>query len=283
MPVAFKDFDKDAKDLINKKFQNGQWKVECKAKGPKDQFYVNPICDKGAVSLDINFDCSAAKTKMTVHQSGKVSGKVTMSHACSIIDGVNHTVEVGDAIKLAGCDIAAACKSYEAEVSHEMKHKMFHTKYAANFGNGKGCSSSLAVSFDPCSCAAIGASATLAGTALKEMSAGCRFTSHGLIAAVVANNKGNATCSAKYPIEIKGHKVQVATQRAKNNNKGMQYSFGAQMQCPFSGSTVKLRCQPHIGYGVCFIRKFNDIWEAALSAEWTDDHKPKFGLLLTHE
>ena len=64
--ILFKDFNKEVKDLFTKNFQDpGQWKLESKFKGPKDQLYINPQASNDRLSVDLQYsskknDLSAA-------------------------------------------------------------------------------------------------------------------------------------------------------------------------------------------------------------------------------
>ncbi|ORC79953.1 putative voltage-dependent anion-selective channel, partial [Trypanosoma theileri] len=105
--TLYKDFNKDAKDMLTKSYSDAQkWKVECKYKGPKDTFFVNPTATSdGKFSADLEYvpsQCGAA-VKVTFLPS-TCNAKITASY-----QDRGHKVE------------GIVSKQGEYEVSHECR------------------------------------------------------------------------------------------------------------------------------------------------------------------
>ncbi len=79
MATLFKDFSKDAKDLLNKNHTAaGQWKLESKLKGGAPVVF-NPKADKKGVNVDMEYTCGTCDVtaKVNVASNGAVKPKLT--------------------------------------------------------------------------------------------------------------------------------------------------------------------------------------------------------------
>lgn len=262
MPVQYKDFDKDVKDLLNKQYGSA-WKIESKFKGPKDSVWINPMADSKGVTVDVEYDCSKTglKLKASVNPELTVKPKVTYE-----VGG--NKVEVST---------QSDVRNLDYEVNYELKEKGF----AASANLTKKAVKASAVVSVAHHCV-VGADVThdLSGKNALGYTLGSRYNAKGTIL--------NASTSAFKSFSVGVYKgLNIAN---KNVTTGAIVTYpnpkiqvGAEMPCLICpDQQVKFRINSDLQYAVAVIRKFGDNWKAALSWESTSKCC-QFGLQLTRE
>jgi hypothetical protein len=271
MPVYYKDFDKDVKDLLTKQFvgKDGPvWKVESKVKGPKDQVYINPIADGKGVTVDVQYDCGTCglKTKANVDSNLNIKPKFTYEVGAHKIEA-STTSDVRD---------------LNYEVTYDMKEKGYSGSIKVTPRNLEGAA---VISVAHHCVVGFGAVHDLTGKAALSWSLGTRYNMQGAIVHALTTALKTYDVGVLKTVNLIGQPCTVAAQYKHSAKPEIIVGLEtACVLCPMigiHGNVLKLRVNSNLNVGVAIIRKFADNWKAALSYEYGP--KVQFGLLLTRE
>lgn len=254
----FKDFNKDAKDLLSKNYSDaGKWKVESKFKGPKDVLYVNPQATNGGVSVDFEYASSAFPVKAKVNVTPALDAKVTATY-----DADGHKLEV------------VADKALEYEVSYEGKlGKVSLNDKLTKKGVDAG------VAYAVASKCQVGAGVTYGFNGSLAWTAGARYSDAGRLVAIVTSQLKSYSTSLLLPLSCCDRKTTVAAQVDCGSGK-FAATVGAETACVlFPQNTLRVRVNNNLEWAVAYITKFSDNWKAAV----TVDASLKPGVLITRE
>lgn len=271
MAKQFKDFNKEAKDLLTKNYPAaGTWKIEAKEKGGDRTFVLSPTADwKGAskaslaVDIDYNMKEYALKTKTNVNANGNVKPKVTYD-CCP-----GHKIEATLNSLSADSDFEI---TYEGAVAGALVYdKVTKTQAEAQ----------LAYPVGP---VVVGASVVFAyEKGLKSWGVGARYSDKMFTASLVTKDLKTYTTAVYAPLSISGNKILVGAQVDCGHNKcDVTVGAEANLAC-CCGIDAKLRVKATQAGAVSLsvIRKFVNNWTATIAVEVKD--VTKFGVQLTRE
>ncbi|ORC84986.1 putative voltage-dependent anion-selective channel [Trypanosoma theileri] len=261
--TLYKDFNKDAKDMLTKSYSDAQkWKVECKYKGPKDTFFVNPTATSdGKFSADLEYvpsQCGAA-VKVTFLPS-TCNAKITASY-----QDRGHKVE------------GIVSKQGEYEVSHECRLQGRFSSHTKLVKNSVDVGFGLAVG--PHCEVGCGAVYTVGMKTLNSWSMAGRFGCGCCTASLCVKDLKTAKTNVMMPLRMCPHPMRVGAEVECGHGKGWTGTFGVEAACVLvKGNTLKARVNKNKEWAVAYIAKLADNWTAAI----TLDKNLKPGVLLTH-
>lgn len=272
-PALYKDYNKATNDFLTKNYPAaGTWKVESKFKGPKDTFFVNPSATSdGKFAADIEYapsSCGAA-LKLNVTPQGLDNLKSTMTYNVQghKIEAVVH--------KKAG-------NEFDYEISHETT-VMAGKKMSMNEKlNKKAITLGLGIDVAPNCQIGCGADYVLKDKKCN-WSAGCRYASNGIEAAIRTMRLETYVTSASFPIKTKVNgndiKINIAAETICGRGRGVDATVGVESACPvYPTNVVKARVNKNCQWAVAYIAKLADNWTVAVSV----DQNKKAGVLLSH-
>lgn len=247
MAPLFKDFAKDAKDLVEKNYTDaGAWKVESKYKGGDCDVFINPQVSHGEVSVDVEYNCKTygLKTKTSVSKKG-FDPTVTYEK-----DG--HKVEV---------------VVHKHEVSYEFKSGALtvNDKLSA-------AAVSAGVAYDVAAGVTVGAEVEydLKGHALQSWSAGALYKSTLFTAAVTTRALKHYVTGVVVPVDVAAIPNLKFVVFSDCSHTGTKVNVGTEFGCPFgTGFTLRAKVDKSLKVSFAAIRKFADGWKAAFSFDST--------------
>lgn len=281
MPPLFKDFAKDAKDLVEKNYSEaGSWKIESKFKGADSTFFINPNVEKAKgkkpapgspaaafdeydVKMDVEYNVKAygLKTKTTVSSKKTVEPQVTYE-----ADG--HKVELVVA---------------KRELSYEYKAGKFalNDKLTENGVN-------VGVAYEVANGISVGVEADYGFKtyAVDSWAAGAQYKDKNVTVSVSTKALKNYVTGIIAPIngtplpnlKLACYADCVAKHDDKNKTK---VNVGAEFGCPFgSGFVLRVKVDNSFKASLAAIRKFGDGWKAAFSL---DSSFKGVGVILSRE
>jgi len=268
MPVQYKDFDKDVKDLLTKQFGTA-WKIENKFKGPKDTVFINPMADAKGVNVDVELNCTktGVKSKINVNPDLIVKPKFTYEFGGSKVE----VGTLGDVRRL------------DYEVNYEIKEKGYAGAVKVT---KKNVEASAVVSVAHHCVVGAGVTHDLNGKGPIAYSVGTRYNAQGAIFNVSTAAFQSFTVGVLKGLRICDRNVTVATQVVYANGKP-NVTAGVEFPCLLfpECNTIKLRVNDNLNVAIAVIHKFADSWKAALAWEYTGNNKNlcQFGLQLVRE
>jgi len=266
--VLFKDFDKEVKDLVQKRFGTA-WKIESKYKGGWDNLYINPQVDGKGMSVDVEYNCKdcGILTKTNVTPNLVVKPKVTLEQG-------PHKVEIGT---------TGDVRDLNYEAVYELKDKGYSahskvTQQAADFYGVLNVAHHCLVGG--------GFEYDLSGKGDITWAAGTRYNMPGAIVHLTTKQAKVFNVGVLHKFNLMGRAstaaLQVMHTGAMTAHSKTDVTAALETPCQFiKGNTMKFRVNSNLDWAVAVIRDFPDGWKAALSYE----HGPKFqvGLQLIRE
>ncbi|AAQ15708.1 voltage-dependent anion-selective channel 1 [Trypanosoma equiperdum] len=261
--VLYKDYHKDAKDLLTKNYSSAQkWKLESKFKGPKDKLILNPtVTSDGAFSTDLEYtisQCGAALKGTYATSTSNVTGTVTYHYKGHKIEGVVN-------------------KNGNYEVSHEgnfqgllsLHEKL--TKKTLEVGAG--------TAIGPYCSVGCGALYNLGAKGNCDWTASCRYARCGYTAAVRTNKLNTYTTSITARVPKCPHRVVVGAEVVCGRGQPWTGVVGVEADCVLvKGNVLKARVNKKLEWAAVYIAKLIDNWTVAV----TVDKSLKPGVLITH-
>lgn len=271
-PALFKDYNKATKDLINKQYTApGVWKMECKFKGPVDQFYINPqVSSNSRISADIEYVTScggSAKVTLTPEDLDDIKATGVYNYAGHRIEAV--------ATKKGG--------QYDCEVMHEtclplavdvsINEKITRNNVEVGIGAAVapgfqiGCGAIYNVKGKDC-----------------NWTIGGRYAAAGYEIAITTNRLKtyNTTASIPVTIPIGGPRsIIIAAETTCGYNVANKWhgTIGVETNCPMiPANKLKARVDRNKAWAIAYVVSFADKWTMAVSV----DASKKAGVLLTH-
>ena len=290
MAKLYKDFGKEAKDLLTKQYEAaGSWKVETKGKNTVDRtIFINPKAANGGdkVWADVEWNSKAdnIKTKAVV-AANKFAPEVTY--------------EKGDnTVKVASTSLDKDAKvTVEAETKVNVAEKsvaLWSNYTTANKQSLMMASYQLNKSF------MAGVSGTLAfanGFALKSWSAGFRmnkaFDGNNMVFAAALDDADKITASLFGPVNLKiadkTHKMTIAAQAAVKISDTSKPTWAVGTEMPVQGHVLKLKMDQDLKLSLSQVFKLSNNVEAAVTwmigkNQWNDkilDPLGNFGVNFT--
>ncbi|KPA74956.1 putative mitochondrial voltage-dependent anion-selective channel [Leptomonas pyrrhocoris] len=273
-PSLFKDYNKATKDMLTKNYPApGNWTVECKYKGPKDTFFVNPqVSNEGKITTDIEYvaECNGGvKISLTPDIAREIKGTAHYT-----LNG--HKVEV--ALQRNG-------DSLRYEVSHETCVAL--SKLASINEKITPEQVELGMGIDVAPNCQVGCGAVYDRKANDcSWNVGCRWAEKGYEVAIRTNRFRTYQSSASLPVNftfrgnpctVRGA-VEVECGHGRGD-KGTGVTFGVEATCPvLPANTIKARVNRNKEWAVAYIAKMADNWTVSVSM----DKNLKPGVLLTH-
>jgi hypothetical protein len=274
MPAKqFKDFNKEAKDLLTKNFPvPGTWKIETKGKGGNREVILSTTSEFSEKTKNVNVDVEynmkeyKLKTKTNINAEGKIKPKVTYELA------PGHKVE-------------ATLQSLQADADFELTYE----------GEYQG-----AVFYDRVSkrdaefqfAYPVGAITVGAGIAYgfakgqTTWSVGARFADRNFTAVAMTTDLKKYSAGVYAPVVVNKWLVKLAAQADYTADKGVKGLVG--FEAPIDAvavfpraSTIRVRVANDLSSSISLILKLAANWTAALSINHTDI--TKVGVQLTLE
>ena len=270
MAKQFKDFNKEAKDLLTKNYPvGGTWKFEAKEKAADRTPTVSTTADwsaKGAnLSADLEYNMKefALDTKTTFTQDGAVKPKITYKPAAG------HKVEASLKGLSADADFEIV---YEGNLSGALVMDKI-TKKAAEVQVAYAVSNF-----------SVGAGATYAfNKGLAGWSAGVRFVQAGITGSVVTKDAKTYTTGLYYPLKLSCCTVKTAVQVDCGNGKSnVVVGAEAPLACCNLPLTLRAKVAQDASCAVSVIKKLANNWTAVLSVQYKGSVS-KVGVQLTRE
>lgn len=270
MSKQFKDFNKEAKDLIGKNFPAaGSWKVEAKEKAADKTVTVSTVAEanaKGAsISADVDYNMKefSLDTKTTFTHDGKIKPKVTYKPA------KGHKIEASLKALSADADFDIV---YEGDLSGALVTDKINKK-----------SAEVQVAYPVLANLSVGASATYAfSKGLAGWSAGARFTQNGIVGSVVTKDLKTYTTGVFFPVKLSCCTVKTAVQTDCGNGKcDIVAAAEAPLSCINVPLTARVKVTKDMAWAVSALAKLANGWTAIVSVQSKDCCK--VGVQLTRE
>jgi hypothetical protein len=273
-PALFKDYNKATKDMLTKNYPAaGSWTVECKYKGPKETFFVNPqASSNGKISADIEYVAAC---------NGGVKISITPEIAREIKATANYTLN-GHKV-----EVVAQRKgdNFRYELSHETcvalsKRASINEKLTPE-------QVELGMGIDVAPNCQVGCGAVYNRKANDcNWNFGCRWAEKGYEIAIRTNRLRTYQSSASVPwkFTFRGNPCTVrgAVEVECGHGRGEQgtgVTLGVEATCPvLPANTIKARVSRNKDWAVSYIAKMADNWTVSVSV----DKNMKPGVLLTH-
>nr|CCD13835.1 unnamed protein product [Trypanosoma congolense IL3000] len=261
--VLYKDFHKDAKDLLTKNYSSsGKWKLESKFEGPKDRLIVNPtVTSDGVLTTDLEYSvskCGAAFKASYLPTTSDITGTVTYQRRDHKVEGV-------------------ASKGGKYEVSHEGNiHGLVsvHEKLTNNL-----LEVGLSTAVAPHCSVGCGAAYRLDGKSGCDWTAACRYARPGYTAAVRTNKLLTYTTSVTARVPECPHRVVLGAEVVCGRGQAWTGVLGVEVDClVVKGNVLKARLNKELDWAFSYIAKLVDNWSVAV----TVDKRLKPGFLITH-
>lgn len=257
----YKDFNKDAKDLLTKNFsEEGKWKLESKFKGPKDTLYVNPQGSNAGLTVDAEYEAGCCGAKVKVNVAPNLAWKATTTFNCPItglkvelVADKDLAFEVSADGKLAGFQLNDKLTKKEVDVG-------------VSYGVAKHCQVGAGVTYG------------FKDSALK-WSAGARYADAGRLVSLQTFQLQKYLTSVYLPLEVAGKKATVGA--LVDCGKG-NFAVTAGLEFPcllFPTNTWRVRVTDKLNWAAAFIAKLPNNWKAAISV----DAKLNPGVTFTQE
>eukprot|EP00672_Neobodo_designis_P021789 CAMPEP_0174830288 /NCGR_PEP_ID=MMETSP1114-20130205/2432_1 /TAXON_ID=312471 /ORGANISM="Neobodo designis, Strain CCAP 1951/1" /LENGTH=270 /DNA_ID=CAMNT_0016064079 /DNA_START=61 /DNA_END=873 /DNA_ORIENTATION=+ len=270
MAKQFKDFNKEAKDLLTKNFPaGGSWKFEAKEKAADKTVTVSTTAEyakAAALSADVDYNMKEFQldTKTTFTHDGAVKPKITYKPAAG------HKIEAS----LKGLSVDADFEIvYEGNLSgalvmDKITKKQGEVQVAYAVGN-----------------VAVGAGATYAfAKGLAGWSAGVRFVQAGITGSVVTKDAKTYTTGLYYPLKLSCCTVKTAVQVDCGHDKcNVVVGAEAPLNCCNLPLTVRAKVAQDMTFAVSLIKKLANNWTAVVSVQYKKDGLSKAGVQLTRE
>ncbi|CAJ1015713.1 hypothetical protein, conserved [Leishmania lindenbergi] len=273
-PSLFKDYNKSTNDLLNKNFPAANtWVLECKYKGPKDTFFINPhVNSSGKMLADIEYVAAC---------NGGL--KVTLTpDIMRELKGTAHYTLHGHKVEVMVQRLQNKC---HYEISHETcvalsklasineKITPEHVELGMGIDVAPNCQVGCGAVYNICAndC---------------NWNFGCRYADKGFEVALRTNRFKTYHTSASFPCSFMlcGNKcvvraaVEVVCGRGRGD-KGTAVTAGIESTCPvLPANTIKARMNCDMNWVVAYIAKMADNWAVCLSL----DENLKVGVQLTH-
>lgn len=290
MAKLYKDFSKEAKDLLSKQYENaGSWKMETKGKNTVDRtIFMNPKAANGGdkVWADVEWNSKAdnIKTKTVVAQN-KFAPEVTYEKG-------NNKLKV-----------ASSSVNKDAKVTVEVETKMdVAQKSVAIWSNYTTANkqSIMMASFQLNNAFMAGASGTMAfanGFALSNWSAGFRFNKafdgKNMVFSATLDDADKVSASVFGPVNLKiadkTHKLDIAAQAAVKISDTSKLTWAVGTEVPVQGHVLKLKMDQDFKLALSQVFKLSNNVDATVSwalakNQWTDkimDPLCNFGINFT--
>lgn len=271
MAKHFKDFTKEAKDLLSKNYAAPEaWKIESKEKGPDRTFVLSPVADfkapnKGVLSVDVDYNLKdlKLKTKTNITSTGAVKPKVTYDFA------PNQKVE-------ATLMQLSAQSDFEIVYEGVVQGAMFYDKVTKTRAEG-------AVAYPVIPALTVGGSLTwsLKESQLESWSVGARYVDPRAIVSLVAKDLKTFTTAVYVPVPATCKALLSAITTCGNGV--FSFEVGAEGKLNELGfdATVRAKVNQKGEVSFALIKKFVGNWTAAVSTTTKD--VTKFGVQLTRE
>jgi len=260
-PALYKDFGKEPKDLLSKLYQEpGTWKLESKFKGSDQELFVNPQFDKGAISVDVEFNVKQynLKTKTTLTSQGL---------------GVapNATYE------------AHGLKAELSVVKQELTVEYKVGAISASLEKVTQAGATASVAYQCCDPAVIGANANVDfSKGLKGWGIGARYTHGNYIASLTTETLKKFVTSVIVPVDVAGIAAKVALTTECGGGKPFDFTVGTEFACPICcGNTMRIKVNKALNPSLAIIRKFADGWKGAITFDLASCCK--FGVYVVRE
>ncbi|KAG5512121.1 hypothetical protein JKF63_07586 [Porcisia hertigi] len=273
-PALFKDYNKATKDLLTKNFPAaGSWVMECKYKGPKDTFFINPkATSTGKVSADIEYVAAC---------NGGVKVTVTPDIMREIKATAHYTIH-GHKLEVA---LQRAKDKYRYEISHETCVALSKRASINEKITPENVELGMGVDVAPNCQVGCGAVYDIAAKACN-WNVGCRYAQKGWEVAIRTNRCRTYHTSASLPFSfmLRGNKctVRAAVEvecGSTRREKGIAAVAGLESTCPaLPANTIKARVDRDMNWALAYIAKLADGWTACVSM----DRNMKIGVLMTH-
>ncbi|GET85480.1 hypothetical protein, conserved [Leishmania tarentolae] len=273
-PSLFKDYNKLTKDLLTKDFAApNKWVLECKHKGAKDTFFINPKASSdGKISADIEYVAAC---------NGGLKVTVTPEIMREIKATAHYTIQ-GHKMEVA---LQRLQDKYHYEISHETCVAL--SKRASINEKITPTQVELGMGIDVAPNCQVGCGALYnIGANDCNWNIGCRYAAKGFEMAVRTNRLQTYHTSASVPLSFtcKGNTcmmraaVEVGYGRGRGD-KGVTVTAGMGATCPvYPGNTIKARVDRDMKWAVSYIAKMADNWTACVSV----DEKMRVGVQMTH-
>ncbi|AYU75648.1 voltage-dependent anion-selective channel -putative / VDAC [Leishmania donovani] len=273
-PSLFKDYNKLTKDLLAKDFPTAnKWVLECKYKGPKDTFFINPKASSdGKISAEIEYVAAC---------NGGLKVTVTPEIMREIKATAHYTIQ-GHKMEVA---LQRLQDKYHYEISHETcvalsKRASINEKLTPTHVE-------LGMGIDVAPNCQVGCGATYdIGANDCNWNIGCRYAGRGCEMAIRTNRLQTYHTSASAPCSFmfNGNRctvraaVEVVCGRGRGD-KGVAVTAGMEATCPVHpANTIKARVDRDMKWVVAYIAKMADNWTACLSL----DENMRVGVQMTH-
>lgn len=273
-PALFKDYNKSTKDMLTKNYPaSNKWTVECKYKGPKDTFFINPqATSDGKISADIEYIAACnGGVKVTITPEIANEIKATAHYTLN-----GHKFEVaaqrkGDNLRYEIGHETCVALSKRASINEKITPEQVELGMGIDVAPNcqVGCGAIYDRKADDC-----------------NWNFGCRWAEKGYEIAIRTNRLRTYQSSASVPwsFTLRGQPctvrgaVEVECGRGRGV-KGTGVTFGIEATCPvLPANTIKARVNRNSEWAVAYIAKMADNWTVSVSM----DKNMKPGVLLTH-
>lgn len=259
-PPLFKDFSKEASDLLSKNYAEvGSILIENKVKGPDATVFVAPQLEKSGPKFDIQYNVKAYGLKTKVG----ISPKSVIPDATITYESGSHTLELAQSKKQITYDFKSGVLAIQDRITPETV----------------ACS----IAYEPFAAAAVGAGVSydLKGSVLNEVSGGAVYAcSAATVSIQVAHAKGKLIYDTAViaPLNLSFLKNLKLALTARCSTGSAKVTAGAEFTCPITGSTIRAKVDNAKVATLSVIRKFGGGWTAAFS---TDSKSCGFGIKAT--
>jgi len=272
MAPLFKDFAKDAKDLVEKNYTEvGQWKVESKFSVPDKDVFIAPQVeivkskapqpfDEYVLKVDVGYNVKqyGLKTKTTVSQKA-IEPTITY-------DADGHKVEVAFGKR----EMTYEFKSGKVAINDKLTEKGINA----------------AVAYEVLKGATVGADADYDFTkkAVTNWSAGAVYADKRFTVAVTTKALKSFVTGVSFPVKISqvpNLKLAVYADCSAADKSKTKITVGSEFGCPLGCAfTFRVKVDNSAKVSLAVIRKFADGWKAALTL---DSSFKGFGLNLLRD
>ncbi|KAK7199011.1 voltage-dependent anion-selective channel [Novymonas esmeraldas] len=273
-PALFKDYNKATKDLLTKSYPVAdKWVIECKHKGAKDTFFINPQASSdGRISADVEYIAACnGGLKITVTPDVLRELKGTAHYTVS-----GHKVEVvlhrkKDTLRYEISHETCVALSKRASINEKVTPEQVELGMGIDVAPNcqVGCGAVYSIGGKDC-----------------NWNVGCRYAEKGYEVAIRTNRlrSYHTSASAPWSFTLHGNKcvvraaVEVECGPARGD-KGVAATAGLEATCPvLPANTIKARVNRDLDWAVAYIAKMADNWTACVSV----DKNLKLGVQLTH-
>jgi len=257
MAPLYKDFSKDASDLLSKLYgESGLVIIESKVKGADNEVFINPGFDKAGAKVDVQYNVKkyGLKTKATIAQ------KTWMPDVTVTYETGPHSIEAAQGKQQLTYEYKAGAFAVQDRVTPK--------EVAAS------------VAWECCKPAVIGAAAQfdLSTSTLTEIGAGFAYNSAlGQVSIQATRAKGTMLYDTAVlaPIKVDFLKRWKIALTARCTHGSARVVAGTEFECPITKSTVRAKIDNTFVVTLAIIRKFANNWQGAVSI---DSKTQKVGL-----